>query len=116
MPVIQVRGEAAAQTITEARGTKYIRMWESFVDHTGKERKRLWTCWFVHELTDYIGTGELFVIEGDLSCKVGSYFNKTEAVEKPVVEYNMNNCVIVNRSGSIAAPEVTASDLADAPF
>lgn len=112
MPVIQVRGEAAAQTITENRISKYIKLWETYVDHNNIERKRLWTCWFHSEQQN--STGEDFIIEGDLSCKIGSYTSKQTNEEKTAVEYHLNNCVVIKRSGDLIP--VPPTDLNDAPF
>jgi hypothetical protein len=102
MPQIQVRGECSAQSVTEARMAKYVRFWETYIDHKGLERKRLWTAWFDSEQS--VGTSELVTIEGELSCKIGTYTAKATGEEKQTVEYVLNNAVFVVREGAFPTP------------
>jgi hypothetical protein len=114
MPIIQVTGQAMAQTTFENKAAKYIKIWETYVGYQNLERKRLWTCWFDSEITNQ--TAEDFIIEGDLGCKVGSYYDKTTNEQKQVVEYTLNNCVIKYRSSNDTPVIVTEANFNDAPF
>lgn len=114
MPIIQVTGQAAAQTSLENKSAKYVRIWETYIGYQNLERKRLWTCWFDSEITNQ--TGEDFIIEGDLGCKVGTYFDKTTNEQKQVVEYTLNNCVIKYRSSNDTPAVIPPTNFEDAPF
>jgi hypothetical protein len=112
MPVITVSGTASSQTISEHRGAKYVKLWETYIGYNNLEKKRLWTCWFDGEITNE--TGEEFMIEGELSAKVGSYRNKSTNEDQPIVEYHLNNCTIKFRSSNL--PVIPPTNKNDAPF
>jgi hypothetical protein len=114
MPVITVQGTATSQTVSEARGVKYIKLWETYIGYNNLEKKRLWTCWFDSEIHNE--TGEDFIIEGDLSCKVGSYRNKATNEDQAVVEYHLNNCVIQFRSSQLPRVAPATQDYETTPF
>jgi len=114
MPTIQVRGEAVAQTTFEVKHDKYIRFWETYIDHKGLERKRLWTAWFDTEQA--VGTSESIIIEGELLCKIGTYVQKSTGQEKQNVEYVLNNAVFIAREGAIRSMGTSLAADEDIPF